>query len=76
LDRLIPAEQVNFAPFYAFKGMENTWVIVVYFDDERSFVKESPAAIYMAMSRAKAYLCLIIPETVRKTMEQGFGNIR
>jgi hypothetical protein len=58
--RSFPPEEISFACIKDFKGLENLHVIVVDLDEQGKSLRNR-ANLYVGMSRAKAYLCLIFP---------------
>lgn len=59
--RSFPPSRISFARIQDFKGLENTAIILV--DIDQDILKASPPSmVYVGMSRARAYLVLIIRE--------------
>lgn len=57
--REFPQSKISFSRVHDFKGLENTAVIIV--DIDKSFLsQEPPSILYVGMSRARAYLVLLL----------------
>lgn len=58
---------LKFSTIHAFKGMESQVVIIV--DIDKTYENSLQSLLYVAMSRARSLLILMINESVRKTVE-------
>jgi hypothetical protein len=68
--REFPPADINFASIHAFKGLENTCIIIVDLD-ETTFNESFRSALYVAMSRARAVLTLIFPKSLESKWFSG-----
>ncbi len=57
--RGFPPAQISFARIQDFKGLENTAIVLLDLD-HRHFDRSAPSLLYVGMSRARAYLALVI----------------
>lgn len=68
-----PFDEITFASIRAFKGFENDAVVIT----DLSAEPVDPSlknALYVAMSRARAYLVLLIPSDMKPTMKELAGK--
>ncbi|MBM4092232.1 MAG: DUF2075 domain-containing protein [Planctomycetes bacterium] len=57
--RTFPPAQISFARIQDFKGLENTAIVLLDLD-HRHLDRSAPSLLYVGMSRARAYLALVV----------------